>query len=173
MVCPMMRHGLILAFVLGLTALPAAAQAPEPGRATWFGLHFIDTSTEGQINGIRADETARIAATEAFIAEDLAARGFVLTAPPPEAVARIRNPVHSNGADARIARKMGSDYVIAGEVQKVSNLIQSINLHLRDAETGRTLRAGSVEIRGNTDEAFRRGYGYLLRNVIFREERKE
>jgi len=166
---------LIPVLVLALLA-PIAAPAqdlPAPGTATWFGLHFIDTSTEGAINGIRADQTARIEMTEAFIAEDLTERGFTLTAPPPEAVAAILNPVHSNGADARIAREMGSDYVIAGEVQKVSNLIQSINLHLRDAETGQTLRAGSVEIRGNTDDAFRRGYSYLLRNVIFREERKK
>lgn len=162
---------LLLALLAPVTAL--AQGAPPPGSATWFGIHYIDTSTEGAINGIRADETARITMTEAYIAEDLAARGFDLTAPPPEAVAQILNPVHSNGADARIAREMGTDYVIAGEVQKVSNLIQSVNLHIRDAETGRTLRAGSVEIRGNTDDAFRRGYSYLLRNVIFREERKE
>lgn len=162
---------LLLALLAPLTAL--ADGPPPPGSATWFGIHYIDTSTEGAINGIREDETARIALTEAFIAEDLTARGFDLITPPAEAVAPIRNPVHSNGADSRIAREMGTDYVIAGEVQKVSNLIQSVNLHIRDAESGRTLRAGSVEIRGNTDDAFRRGYSYLLRNVIFREERKE
>lgn len=111
--------------------------------------------------------------TEDYVAQDLTERRFVLTEPPAEAVAGILNPVHSNGADARIAREMGSDYVVAGEVRKVSNLIQSINLHLRDAETEQTLQAGSVEIRGNTDDAFRRGYRYLLRNVNFHEERKE
>ena len=168
----MTRFGLIS--ILLLAPMAALAQpAPPAGTATWFGLHYIDTSTEGDINGVRADETARIAMVEEFIADDLTQRGFVLTAPPPDAVASILNPVRSNGADARIARDMGSDYAIAGEVQKVSNLIQSINLQLRDAETGETLRAGSVEIRGNTDDAFRRGYSYLLRNVIFREERKE
>lgn len=180
MTCPRLFAALLATI---LTVLPAAAQdvpapdvaAPDvaPGRATWFGLHYIDTSTEGAINGPRADEAARIAMTEKFVAEDLTRRGFALVPPPPEAVADILNPVHSNGADARIAREMGSDYVIAGEVQKVSNLIQSVNLHLRDARTGRTLRAGSVEIRGNTDDAYRRGYGYLLRNIIFREERTE
>ncbi|QBX35820.1 DUF2380 domain-containing protein [Paracoccus liaowanqingii] len=171
----MTQFGPPLTLVLALLApIPALAQGiPPPGTATWFGLHFIDSSTEGAINGARPDEAARIEMTEDFIAEDLSQRGFALTEPPAEAVASILNPVHSNGADARIAREMGSDYVIAGEVQKVSNLIQSINLHLRDAETGRTLRAGSVEIRGNTDDAFRRGYSYLLRNVIFREERKK
>lgn len=171
----MTQIGPPLALALALLApLSALAQdPPPPGTATWFGLHYIDSSTEGAINGIREDETTRLEMTEDFVAADLTERGFTLTEPPAEAVASIRNPVHSNGADARIAREMGSDYVIAGEVQKVSNLIQSINLHLRDAETGQTLKAGSVEIRGNTDDAFRRGYSYLLRNVIFREERKK
>ncbi|WP_405402337.1 DUF3280 domain-containing protein [Paracoccus sp. Ld10] len=168
----MTRFGVIS--TLFLAPVAALGQpAPPSGTATWFGLHYIDTSTEGAINGIRADETARIDMVEDFIARDLTERGFALTAPPDAAVENILNPVRSNGADARIARDMGSDYAIAGEVQKVSNLIQSINLTLRDAETGETLRAGSVEIRGNTDDAFRRGYSYLLRNVIFREERKE
>ena len=65
---------------------------------------------------------------------------------------------------------MGSDYAISGEVQKVSNLIQSVNLYIREAGTGRQLAGGAVDIRGNTDEAFQRGYSYLLRNIIFRED---
>ncbi|MEE2859509.1 MAG: DUF3280 domain-containing protein [Paracoccus sp. (in: a-proteobacteria)] len=171
----MSKNSLIAALGLALAA-PAAAlaqSAPEPGPATWFGIHYIDTSTEGAINGVREDETARLAMIEDFIAADLTARGFTMSTPPEEAVEGILNPVHSNGADARIARDMGSDYAIAGEVQKVSNLIQSVNLHLRDAQTGRTVRAGSVEIRGNTDDAYRRGYSYLLRNIIFREDKEE
>ncbi|MBM3603525.1 MAG: DUF2380 domain-containing protein [Alphaproteobacteria bacterium] len=163
----------IPALCMALAPFAAAAQDVRPGTATWFGIHYIDTSTEGAINGIRADETARIEMIEDYIAEALTAEGFALTRPPAEAVARIRNPVHSNGADTRIAAEMGSDYAIAGEVQKVSNLIQSVNLHLRDTRTGRTVRAGSVEIRGNTDDAYRRGYSYLLRNVIFRKDEQE
>ena len=171
----MSKNSLIAAVGRALAA-PAAAlaqSAPEPGPATWFGIHYIDTSTEGAINGVREDETARLAMSEDFIAADLTARGVTTSAPPEEAGEGSLNPVHSNGADARSARDMGSDYAIAGEVQKVSNLTQSVNLHLRDAQTGRTVRAGSVEIRGNTDDAYRRGYSYLLRNIIFREDKEE
>lgn len=161
-----------LAAVLTFLAAPAWAEGPPPpGTAAWFGIHYIDTSTEGAINGPRADETARIAMIEDYIAGMLTDRGFDLTPPPPEAVAGIKNPVKSNRADSRIAAQMGMDYAIAGEVQKVSNLIQSVNLYIREAETGRTLRSGAVEIRGNTDEGFQRGYSYLLRNIIFREDR--
>lgn len=164
---------LILAAALALAwSAPVLAEAPPPpGSAAWFGIHFIDTSTEGAINGPREDETARIAMIEDYIAAALTERGFDLTEPDPQAVARIRNPVQSNRADTRIAADMGMEYAIAGEVQKVSNLIQSVNLYIRDADTGQTLRSGAVEIRGNTDDAFQRGYSYLLRNIIFREEK--
>lgn len=156
---------------LALVASPAVADGPPaPGSATWFGIHYIDSSTEGAINGIRADETARIEMIEDYIADALTERGFELTAPDPERVARIKNPLHSNGADSKIAAEMGSDYAISGEVQKVSNLIQSVNLYIREAGTGRQLRGAAVDVRGNTDEAFQRGYSYLLRNIIFRED---
>ncbi|MDO5704387.1 MAG: DUF3280 domain-containing protein [Paracoccus sp. (in: a-proteobacteria)] len=165
--------------VLILTALPAAAESlrapvagspPSPGTAVWFGIHFIDTSTEGAINGIRADEVARIAATNDYIAASLTERGFDLREPSPESVAAIKNPTHSNGRDTVIARDMGTEYSITAEVQKVSNLILSMNLYVRDAETGRTVRSGAVDIRGNNDESWQRGYRYLLKNIIFRED---
>ena len=151
-------------------AQPAHGSAPSPDSAVWFGLHFIDTSTEGAINGVREDETRRIEMAETVIAEDLRSRGFTLLDPPADQVARIKNPTQSNGSDSRIARDMGAHYAISGEVQKVSNLILSLNLYIRDAESGDTVRAGVVDIRGNTDESFRRGYLYLLKNIIFREE---
>ncbi|RDW14605.1 hypothetical protein DIE28_01735 [Paracoccus thiocyanatus] len=175
--CPAMAFSrlILIACVAALTGSGAGAEPedhgpPPPDTAAWFGLHLIDTSTEGAINGAREDEARRIQTAEDVIAQDLQARGFTLMAPPAEQVAQIKNPTKSNGSDSRIARQMGAHYAISGEVQKVSNLILTLNLYLREAESGETLRAGVVDIRGNTDESFRRGYLYLLKNIIFREE---
>ena len=54
-------------------------------------------------------------------------------------------------------------------MQKVSNLILNVNLVIEDAATGRPLRAGSVDIRGNTDKSWQRGLRYLLDERLFRE----
>lgn len=164
---------ILLAALVTAAATPLYGPPPQPGKAVWYGLHFIDTSTEGAINGVRADETQRIAMIEDFIADDLIARGFTLMTPAPEDMAQISNPTHSNRRDTKIASAMGADYAISGEVQKVSNLILSVNLYIRDAATARTLRAGAVDIRGNNDDSFRRGYSYLLRNIIFRKAKTE
>lgn len=159
---------------VAFVALPAAVQADEvqPGSALFLGVHWIDTSTEGAINGVRADETARLEMIERQIADDLTQRGFSLTLPEAAEVASIKNPTHCNGCDTKMAATKGLDYAISGEVQKVSNLILSMNLYIRDADSGRTAAAGAVDIRGNTDESWQRGYRYLLKNVIFRQERK-
>lgn len=159
-----------LAVLATAAATPVKGPPPEPGSAVWYGLHFIDTSTEGAIQGERADEAARLEMAENFIADALTERGFTLMEPPAEQMAAIKNPVHSNRRDTKIAAEMGARYAISGEVQKVSNLILALNLHIRDAKTGETVRAGAVDIRGNNDDSFRRGYSYLLRNIIFREE---
>ena len=157
---------------VAFSLLPVGAVAGEvpPGTALFFGLHLIDTSTEGAINGVRADETARLAMIETQIADDLTDRGFALTRPQPDQVAAIKDPSDCNGCDTRLAADLGLDYAISGQVQKVSNLILSMNLYIRDAESGENVRAGAVDIRGNNDDSFRRGYSYLLRNIIFREK---
>jgi len=52
----------------------------------------------------------------------------------------------------------------------VSNLILNINVVARDVTTGRVIGAGSVDIRGNTDESWSRGLSYLLRNRLHPSE---
>ena len=51
---------------------------------------------------------------------------------------------------------------VIGWVQKVSQLILNINVVIRDVETGNVMPAGSVDIRGDTDESWTRGVAYLL-----------
>ena len=71
-----------------------------------------------------------------------------------------------NGCDL----DLGAQQVAYGWVQKVSNLILNVNLVVEEASTGRTLRAESVDIRGNTDESWSRGLRYLLNERMFRGE---
>ena len=49
------------------------------------------------------------------------------------------------------------------------NLILSINLQIREVSTGRLVRAGTVSIRGNTDESWSRGLLFLLKRRIFND----
>lgn len=163
---------LILA-VLGPAAMATADDGAWSGaKAAFFGVTFLDTSHEGEIAGVRADETDRVAMIEAYVRTALEEQGLVLVdlAPAAEELARTVNPAHCNGCDLRMATRLGARYAVVSEVQKVSNLILSMNLYIRDAETGAQLRGLAVDIRGNNDESWTRGMRYILTRAIFPEE---
>jgi hypothetical protein len=47
-------------------------------------------------------------------------------------------------------------------VQKVSNLILNINLRIEDTASGQVVFQRSVDMRGNTDQMWRRGADALV-----------
>jgi hypothetical protein len=166
-----MRMNLLHAAILALcVAVPAHADDPWSGkRAAFFGVTFIDSSTEGELRGVRTDEEARIELMRAQIAETLREQGLDLVdlSPVQDELDRTRNPARCNGCELRMAKRLGADYAVVSEVQKVSNLILSMNIYVRDTATGRNLRGQAVDIRSNTDESWLRGARYILRNNIF------
>ncbi|SFR00056.1 DUF3280 domain-containing protein [Poseidonocella sedimentorum] len=160
-------------------ALWLAASVPALAQSDWgagksaafLGITFLDTSTEGDYFGERADERARIGLLEETVRERLRQEGLALSdlSPVAEELERTVNPAKCYGCDLRMGRKLGADFVVVGEVQKVSNLILSMNLVVRDAESGAMVRGQSVEIRSNTDASWLRGIRYILNNNIFKE----
>lgn len=114
------------------------------------------------------DEAARLASLNGIATEHLAAAGFAMVDPAPVEgqLAEISSLRGCNGCELRLGRALGADYVAVGWVQKVSNLILNINLEVRAVASGRLASAGSVDIRGNTDESWRRGVIYLLDHRI-------
>ncbi len=166
-----MRLALLLAPMLIATSAAAAEDPWQGASAAFFGLGFIDTSAEGEINGVRADETERLARTEAYVEGVLRDHGLELVdlAPVAEELDRTLNPADCNDCDLAMARELGARYSIVAEVQKVSNLILSMNLYFRDAETGEQLRGQAVDIRGNTDDSWMRGMRYILERNVFAE----
>ena len=148
-----------------------AAVPLQPGAAVaFFGITFIDTSTEGAYNPARADEKARVELLEKTVAERFINEGFKMADLGPVAtqLARIVNPAECNGCEVRMAAKLAADYALVGEVQKVSNLILAMNLVMRDAGTGKMVRGLSVDIRSNTDRSWLRGMNYILKNHFFK-----
>lgn len=71
-----------------------------------------------------------------------------------------------NGCELDIARALGADRVLVGWLQKVSNLILNFNIQIEDAATGQVLLNKSVDMRGNTDETWRRSVSYLVRSMV-------
>ncbi|THK35827.1 DUF2380 domain-containing protein [Ensifer sp. MPMI2T] len=165
---------ILTALVLALAPALALAALDKPlmsgAKVAFLGMTFVDLSTEGAYNGVRADETARLKLLEGAARDRLVAEGFVILSNDSVAtdLANTVNPANCYGCDVRMGARLGADYVLVGEVRKVSNLVLSINLVLRDVRSGEMLRGLAVDIRSNTDDSWLRGLHYILKNHFFK-----
>lgn len=157
----------LAAAVLALAVLAAPSEART--RVALFAFELDDTSLEGELGGVRTDETARLALIGAEARRLLDADPeleFVDLAPAAAEIA-ARAPLYKcNGCEADIARAAGADLAVSGYVQKVSNLILNLNFSVRDARTGERKRLMSVDIRTNSDEMWLRGVRWLVKNRL-------
>jgi len=160
----MMRIATLISLML---LLPDSAHAEAP-KAAVFDFELLDTSLQGEMDGARADEQQRLIRTGEQIRKGLADSGkfTVLDIAPVNDAAHAANLQACGGCDVDLAQKLGADLAITGVVQKVSNLILSLNIYLRDAHTGQLVISMSADFRGNTDESWQRTASYLLRNRL-------
>ncbi|MGB3243369.1 MAG: DUF3280 domain-containing protein [Sulfitobacter sp.] len=158
--------------LLLVSLLLSASLANAGERVAFFGLTMLDSSLQTSALGQDPAEITRLALLEQIVADRFEAEGYTLVdlEPARTKIERRVNMAKCNGCDTRIAAELGADYALVGEVQKVSNLILTMNLQMRSAETGEMVRGGVVDIRGNTDESWTRGMRYILKNRIFKRE---
>ncbi len=166
----------VLAALASAPLMHAQAQSPPQGQAqsqdkptplkmAVFPFEFDDTSLQGEMQGPREDEKARLARLAPELRDLLTASGRYVAADitPVAAAAAASNLRNCGGCDVTLARKVGAQVAVVGWVQKVSNLILNINVAMRDVNTGKEVNGGSVDIRGNTDESWTHGIKYLVR----------
>lgn len=154
------RQASALAVVIALGVGAASARA-APLPAALFPVEFDDTSLQAP----QPDELARLHAMDTQLRSLLAASGryrFVDIAPV-LGQAGARDLRSCGGCETALAQQVGAQVSVIAWVQKVSNLILNINAVIRDVATDRMLAAGSVDIRGNTDQSWSRGLRYLVR----------
>jgi Protein of unknown function (DUF2380) len=146
----------------------AAAHAADPPKLAVFDFEMIDTSLEAEMRVKRPDEQARLVKVGDQLRKELGESGKfqILDIAPVNAAAHQSNLQACGACDVKLAKQLGADLEITGVVQKVSNLILNINVYLRDVQTGRLVAAGSVDMRGNTDESWSRALHYLVRERL-------
>lgn len=183
---PGLPFGLLFAVTLALPS-PAWAQAPRPDAAidnvkaknlnesskespkvAVFDFELADSSLEGEKNGPQKDEQARLILISDQVRKGLAGSGkfAVVDISPVNTAAHNSNLQACGECDVDFARKLGADLAITGVVRKVSTLILSLIIYVRDARTGQQVTAMSADFRGNTDESWTRTASFLLRNRL-------
>jgi hypothetical protein len=164
----LMKAPALAAFLICMSAVPSAAADDIP-QVAFLGFQLINTSLEPTTTA----EDQRIRMLDDLFQQKLEASGRFKIAPIPPALRQeiTAGPEISNcnGCQRDWARKVGADWAAWGTVQKVSNLILNINVYMEDARAGKLQFVKSVDIRGNSDESWRRGLDYLLRHYLFGE----
>jgi hypothetical protein len=152
------------AMALLLALLPGAARAAET--VAVFDPELVDTSGEGR----REDQQRRLALIGEDLRRALADSGRYAVVDPAPLRAKLAEGPALNACQTcstEAAQALGADLALVTVVHKVSNLIMSITLALREAApSGATRAVYSAEIRGNTDESWQHGMRWLLRNRL-------
>ena len=158
-----MQRRLIVALCLSLFALRAAASPPK---LLVFDFHFDNTSLEPTSDA----EKTRVARISDELRAGLQKSGeyeVIDEKPAAKLLSDVAWIGQCNGCELPVAQQAGAQLVAYGWVQKVSNLILNLNIVIEDANTGRHVKGGSVDIRGNTDETWDHGVRYLLKEHVF------
>ena len=167
-----MKWLVLLAAVLHEVLAGSIASAAEPARLAVFDFELIDTSLQGEMEGVDPKDQARLRMIEAELRQRLQESGrfaLVDTAPVADQIDAAGVLWSCNGCEVGIAKRLGAELALVGWVQKVSNLMLNFNVVIRDTTTREQVFAGSVDIRGNTDESWQHGIRYLLENRLLKE----
>jgi hypothetical protein len=133
-----------------------------------FDFELIDTSLESAAGGMRADEQARLARVSDQLRQRLAESGrfTVLDIAPVAREAKASNLQSCGGCDVDLAKRIGAELAVTATVHKVSNLILNMSIYVRDVSSGATIAVMNADMRGNTDESWRRTLDWLIRNRL-------
>ena len=158
-----------LMLAVAVVTAPAFAQTSAPRSLVVLDFDLIDDQVETVPDLTLGPRMASIRdqLAAALVREHL--YKVVDNGPASELIARLKatQDLHAcNGCEFEIAKKLGVDRVLVGWVQKVSNLILNINIRIENADDGTVILRKSVDLRGNTDESWRRGIEYMVRDMV-------
>jgi hypothetical protein len=179
------REGLIARALAPLAALALAAflwpisaagdESSPPATASdsvktvaMLGVQFLNDHED--LEPTTGAERARLASIEQLFKSELEASGRYRFAPVDAAIATkiAAGPEFGScgGCEFNYGKELGGDLAAWIVVQKVSDLILNLNVYMGDVQARKLTFVHSVDIRGNTDESWKRGLIYLVKNYL-------
>ncbi|KND56585.1 hypothetical protein BPUN_0067 [Candidatus Paraburkholderia kirkii] len=158
-----MTHRLCASLAMAFSIVTSSALAQHASQSIAIpDCTLIDDNAAYNDAQTNRDQTARLAMVSGALRDDLRERRLFRVADNAGArdlIASLQGAQDMsacNGCARRLAKQLGTSRVGVCGVQKISNLILNINLRVEDAATGKSLFQRSVDMRGNTDQSWRR-----------------
>lgn len=161
--------------LLALLGAPWFAAAAPLRSLAVIPLDFVEDHPRPDPGGVQA---RRLADAHAQLQHELAEAGLyriVDFAPAAAQLGELRRQqelIHRCADCAQqLGRRLGAELAMTAWVQKVSELILNLNVEVIDVASGRPILAKSVDLRGNTDETWRRAVAFLVRDMADKRAR--
>ncbi|MCX7900584.1 MAG: DUF3280 domain-containing protein [Methylocystis sp.] len=159
----------ILAAITIATPFAAHAETLTGKRLLVLGFDMLDTSQEPVDQ--RADHERRLARLRDDVAAGLAAKRvyeIVDRAPSEKALVETLARTYlrtCNGCDIEFGRQTSADFVLLGQVNKVSTLIMSMDVTIKSVKLGQPLYSQRFDFRGDNDKAWERATKYVIERI--------
>lgn len=168
---------------LGLLALGLAAIAPlappviaqEAANGSIAVLPFEINDTSGEAGQTKRHEEM-LATITRLVGEKIAEKGIYSVVPQAKvdkAVAEVNSGTYlrsCNGCELDIAKRAGADHVLIGWFYKVSTLIGTLHIVVKDVATGKTVYAHVFDFRGDNEKAWSRAVTYMIGSLAKKTE---
>jgi hypothetical protein len=130
-------------------------------------LPFEIDDNSGEV-GAPDRHDAMLAGLTRFVREDIAATGIydvVDAARVKRAVAAENSGTYlrmCSGCERDIAKSVGADRVMIGWIFKMSSLVLSLHVVVKDVATGKPLYVKTFDFRGDNEKAWKRAADYMV-----------
>jgi hypothetical protein len=148
---------------------PSRAAEPDPVKIAVFGFELDDRSAAGGMIGPDAIDAENLKKATAEARQRLAASGRYLVVDTGNAAGESASAggiQGCNGCEAAFARKLGADQSIYGVFARVSRTEYTLQIVVRDAQTGAVLSNAFSGLRMGANYAWPRAVAALIDNKI-------
>lgn len=131
----------------------------------------IEITGDSSVTGDKKDNVRKIEKFSEHLRvelQDKTAFSIVDNAEALQAVTKLQmeeNVVNCNGCEVPLAEKFGAGLVMTPYVFRMSHLISTLHIEVKDVETGILIKKKAFDFRGNTDQAWQRAIKYAVRDL--------
>jgi hypothetical protein len=159
--------------IIAATAICARsdrAYADPASLQTLAVLPFEIEDTSGEV-GPADRHDAMLSRTTALVRDELAAAQLYRVVPgnlTDETVAAVNSGTflrRCNGCEIDIAKRLGARYVLIGWIYKVSTLVLTLHIDIKDVTTGKPVYARVFDFRGDNERAYAHAAKTLVRSL--------
>lgn len=131
----------------------------------------IEITGDSSVTGDKKDNTEKIKKFSEHLRQELhdkAAFDVVNTTEALQAVSQLHTEdkvVNCNGCAVSLAEEHGAGLVMVPYVFRMSHLISTLHIEVKDVETGILIKKKAFDFRGNTDQAWQRAIKYAVRDL--------